>query len=29
MPDAGPGDGDPLEGAGSRPNRAADVEAMP
>ena len=28
-PDAGPGNRDPLEGAGSWSNRAADVEAMP
>jgi hypothetical protein len=29
MPGAGPGNKDPLEGVGSRSNRAADVEAMP
>jgi len=29
MPGAGPGNRDPLEGAGSRSNRAVDVEAMP
>ena len=29
MPGAGPGNRDPLEGAGSWSNRAADVEAMP